>query len=98
MMRMMKGQSYVMPSPTELSSYPYTAQEKAMVKGWQSKMIYGTGKMVAKGLNKIQKLASADELMIVNLGHSPEKMVQSVSLIADAYQMPELESVKIKSK
>lgn len=90
MMRMMKGQSYVMPSPKELATYPYNSQDKYMMESWRSKMIYGTGEMVADGLNKVQKLSGADELMLVNLGHSPAKMVHSAKLIADAYQMPEL--------
>lgn len=90
MMRMMKGQSYVMPSPNELSDYIYTAQDKYMMESWRSKMIYGTGAMVVDGLNMVQKTSGADELMLVNLGHSPVKMVHSAKLIADAYQMPEL--------
>ncbi|HLV52130.1 MAG TPA: LLM class flavin-dependent oxidoreductase [Flavobacterium sp.] len=89
MMRMMKGQSYVMPSPAELAIYPYTPQEKYMMESWRSKMIHGTGEMVASGLNKVQEISGADELMVVNLGHSPEKMVHSAKLIADAFQMPE---------
>ncbi len=90
MMRMMKGQSYVMPSPSELASFPYTQQDRYLMESWRSKMIYGTGQMVADGLNRGQQVSGADELMLVNLGHSPEKMVHSAKLIADAYQMPEL--------
>lgn len=90
MMRMMKGQSYVMPSTTELAMYPYTPQEKYIMENWRSKMIYGTAEMVVDKLNKMQNITAADELMIVNLGHSPERLVHSAKLIADAYQMPEM--------
>lgn len=89
MMRMMKGQSYIMPSPKELEKYPYTSQEKYIMENWKSKMICGTREMVKDRLNKVQKMSGAHELMIANLGHSSQKIVNSARLIADAYQMPE---------
>lgn len=90
MMRMMKGQSYIIPSPAELASYPYTPQDRYIMESWRSKMICGTAEMVIDGLNRMQKITAADELMVVNLGHSPERLVHSAKLIADAYQMPEI--------
>lgn len=89
MMRMMKRQSYIMPSPEELATYVYTEQERYIMEEWRSKMFYGTGEMVVDELNNIQKISGADELMIANLGHSPKKVINSLKLIADAYQMPE---------
>lgn len=90
MMRMMKGQSFVVPSPEELAKFPYSAQERHIMEGWRNKMLYGTGEAVVQSLNQVQKQSGADELMVVNLGHSPEGMLRSAELIADAYQMPNL--------
>lgn len=88
MMRMMQGLSYVMPSTEELARYAYTAQEKYIMESWRNKMFYGTGEIVVRKLNEAQKSSGADELMIVNLGHSPKGIIRSAELIADAYQMP----------
>ncbi|OKL38823.1 alkanal monooxygenase [Pontibacter flavimaris] len=88
MMRMMRGLSYLMPSPEALARYPYTAQERQLMEGWRHRMFYGTGETVVKSLNEVQKRSEADELMIVNLGHSPKGILRSAELIADAYQMP----------
>ncbi len=92
MMRMMQGLSYLMPSPEDLARYPYTAQERQITEGWRHRMFYGTGETVVKSLNEVQKRSGADELMIVNLGHSPKGILRSAELIADAYQMPNLEA------
>ncbi len=88
MMRMMQGLSYVMPSPEDLARYAYTAQEKIIMESWRNKMFSGTGETVVRSLNEVQKRSGPDELMIVNLGHSPKGILRSAELIADAYQMP----------
>lgn len=90
MLRMMKGQSYVVPSPKELTNFPYTSQERHIMESWRQKIIYGTGQAVVQRLNKALNQSAADELMIANLGHSPEGIVRSAKLIADAYQMPHI--------
>ena len=43
MMRMMKGQSYIVPSPEQLVKFTYSAHERHLMEGWRQKMIYGTG-------------------------------------------------------
>ena len=88
MMRMTQGLSYLMPSPEDLARYAYTAQEKHIMEGWRDRMFLGTGEQVVSDLNEVQERSGADELMLVNLGHSPEGMLRSAELIADAYQMP----------
>ncbi|UFH34673.1 LLM class flavin-dependent oxidoreductase [Flavobacterium acetivorans] len=90
MLRMMKGQTYVIPSPEELKDYSYDHSEKFVLESWHEKMIYGTADQVVSRLNEYQKISGADELMIANLGHSPEGILHSAKLIADAYNMPTL--------
>lgn len=90
MLRMMKGQTYVIPSPEELKDYNYDHSEKLVLESWNKKMIYGTADQVVNSLNEFQKVSGADELMIANLGHSPEGILHSAKLIADAYNMPNM--------
>ncbi|WP_161787205.1 hypothetical protein [Hymenobacter sp. IS2118] len=41
-------------------------------------------------LNHYQAATQADEVMLVNLGHSPTAIHRSAELIADACHMPDL--------
>jgi luciferase family oxidoreductase group 1 len=88
MLRMMKSQSYVIPSPEELKSYDYSESERYILESWNEKIIQGTADQVVNRLNQFQKISGADELMIANLGHSLEGILHSATLIADAYGMP----------
>lgn len=88
MLRMMSGKSYVIPSPEELKNYNYSISEKLTLESWNQKMIFGTADQVVSRLNEFQKISAADELMIANLGYSPEGILHSAKLIADAYNMP----------
>lgn len=90
MLRMMKGQTYVIPSPEELKNYSYDNSERFILEGWNEKMIQGTADQVVSKLNEFQKTSGADELMIANLGHSLQGILHSAKLIADAYNMPNL--------
>lgn len=93
MLRMMKGQTYVIPSPEELKNYSYDNSERLILESWNEKMIHGTADQVVSKLNEFQKTSGADELMIANLGHSLEGILHSAKLIADAYNMPNLSTI-----
>lgn len=88
MMRMMYRQSYILPSPHELENHAYTRSERHMLQMWTDKVLYGTGQQVVDKLNHYQAASGANELMILNLGYTPDALVHSAWLIADAYEMP----------
>ena len=46
-------------------------------------------RQVVEKLKARQKHTGADEMMILNLGHTPSAIHRSTELIADAYGMPE---------
>ncbi|MGV3503583.1 MAG: LLM class flavin-dependent oxidoreductase [Adhaeribacter sp.] len=92
MMRMMYRKSYVLPSPEEVEAYPYDDFELRTINAWHEKVLYGTPGEVVEKLNHYQQATQADELMILNLGHSPEAIYRSAELIADAYSMPDLKA------
>lgn len=97
MLRMMSGKSYVIPSPEELKNYNYSVSERLTLESWNQKMIYGTADQVVSRLNEFQKISGANELMIANLGYSPEGILHSVKLIADAYNMPNMKLKDIEN-
>lgn len=90
---MIKGQSYLIPSPEELQNYNYDSSERFALQGGHEKMIHGTVDQVVAWLNEFQKNSGADELMIANLGHSLEEILHSGKLIVDAYKMPNLDTI-----
>lgn len=88
MMRMIMRRSFVIPTPEEIATYMYSPTEFHLMKMWDAKIMKGTGEDVIQKLNVWQERIHADELMILNLGHSPEAIYRSVELIADAYGLP----------
>jgi hypothetical protein len=89
MMRMSRRKSFVVPTPEEAETYPYSPAERDIIEMWNAKIMRGTGEQVVAQLNAWQKRISADELMVLNLGHSPDAIHRSTELIADAYGMPD---------
>ncbi len=89
MMRMSQGKSFVVPTPENAEAYSYTPQERQIIGTWDAKTMKGTGAQVAVQLNARQQHTRADEMMILNLGHTPSAIHRSTELIADAYNMPE---------
>ncbi|SIR32479.1 luciferase family oxidoreductase, group 1 [Paracoccus thiocyanatus] len=88
MMRMSQGKSFVVPTPENAQTYSYTMQERQIIGMWDAKTMKGTGAQVVEQLNARQKHTGADEMMILNLGHTPSAIHRSTELIADAYAMP----------
>lgn len=90
MMRMSQGKSFVVPTQAEAEAYRYSPSEGQLIEMWNAKIMSGSGEQVVAQLNAWQGRISADELMILNLGHSPAAIHRSTELIADAFGMPDL--------
>lgn len=88
MMRMSTRRSFVVPTPEEAETYDYSEMEKHVMEMWNAKIMSGTGEQVVEKLAAWQRRVNADELMILNLGHSQKAIYRSAELIADAYGMP----------
>lgn len=89
MMRMTMRRSFVVPTPQEAETYDYSSTEQRVMRMWNAKIMSGTGAQVVEKLNAWQQRVNADELMILNLGHSQQAIYRSTELIADAYGMPD---------
>lgn len=88
MMRMSTGRSFIVPTPQEAENYGYSSGELQLIKMWNAKIMSGTGNQVVDQLAVWQERIDADEIMLLNLGHSQEAIYRSTELIADAYEMP----------
>jgi luciferase family oxidoreductase group 1 len=88
MMRMSQRKSFVVPTPADAEAYAYSPSERQIIEMWNAKIMSGTGEEVVHKLNRMQDRVGADELMMLNLGHSPQAIYRSTELIADAYGMP----------
>jgi len=88
MMRMSTGRSFIVPTPQEAENYSYSLAESQLIEAWNAKIMSGTGTQVVDKLTIWQERINADEIMLLNLGHSQEAIYRSTELIADAYDMP----------
>lgn len=89
MMRMSTQRSFVVPTPPEAETYEYSSMEQRVMQMWYAKIMCGTGQQVVDKLAAWQARVNADELMILNLGHSQQAIYRSTELIADACEMPQ---------
>src|SRR3546814_14679265 len=79
----------VVPAAKESESYDCSSTESGITDMWNAKIMSGTGAQVVEKLNTWQQRVNDDELMILNLGHSPQAIYRSTELIADAYGLPQ---------
>lgn len=56
---------------------------------WNAKILSGTGVEVVDKLKAWQQRLGADELMVLNQGHSPAAIHRLTELIADALGLPQ---------
>jgi luciferase family oxidoreductase group 1 len=71
------------PSLEEAKQYPFTDDEKEMMKGMRKKMVLGNPQEVKQQLLELQALYQADEMMILTITHSFEDRIRSYRLIAN---------------
>ena len=88
MMRMVTNRSFVVPTPDEAERYEYTSTELRLIRMFDRKIMKGTGEQVIEQLNEWQQRIHADELMVINSGHTPAAIYRSTELIANAYGLP----------
>lgn len=89
MMRMSTRRSFVVPTAEEAETYDYSPRELHIMEMWNAKTLSGTGSQVVERLSAWQQQLDADELMVLNLGHSPKAIYRSTELIADAFGLPQ---------
>ncbi len=85
MLRMFKRESFVLLPPTEVESYPATANERAILDLYTSRSYHGTASTVATRLERLHEETGVDEVMLVLGSHTPGTGERTVELLADHY-------------
>ncbi len=87
--QMRTGRPGQLPSPQEAAAYPFTPIEEAIAAEALSTHLIGDPDTVASGLLQLQQRTAADELMISTRVHSHEARLESLSLVARAWETVE---------
>ncbi|TFD06221.1 LLM class flavin-dependent oxidoreductase [Cryobacterium sinapicolor] len=92
MLRMFKGEGYLLLPPDEVEAYQATVQERHILDAYTDRSLHGTPDTVAARIEALQERTGADEVMLVVGGHSASLDQEGISLIANHYAMPHLET------
>ena len=83
------GRLGLLPTPEEAEAYRFTPAESALVQDAMSTHIIGDPAMVRDGLVALQQRTGADEIMLSTRAHTYVTRVQSLRLVAHAWDMDE---------
>jgi luciferase family oxidoreductase group 1 len=81
----LQGRLGPFPSMEEALSYPYTDQERAMLRGIEGRSIAGTGKQVREKLMAMGEEYGVDEYVVLTITHEQYDRVRSYELLAEAF-------------
>lgn len=90
MLRMFKSEGYLLLPPGEVDAYPATLQERQVIDAYTSRSFHGTAANVADRLEALHERTGVDEVMLVVGGHSTTLDQRGITLIADHYELPHL--------
>jgi luciferase family oxidoreductase group 1 len=74
-------------TPEEAAAYQFTPGERALVDSTTASHVVGDPDTVHQGLVDVQRRTQADELMLSTRAHSLESRVQSLTLVAQGWDM-----------
>jgi luciferase family oxidoreductase group 1 len=92
MLRMFKGEGYLLLPPDEVAAYPATIQERQVIDAYTSRTFHGTAATVAGRLEALHERTGVDEVMLVVGGHSASLDERGITLLADHYALPGVEA------
>lgn len=79
------GQAGPLPSVEEALAYPYSAEERQVVKATRSRLFVGSAETLKAELSQLAEQAGVAELMLTSLIYDPEARQQSYRLLAEAF-------------
>lgn len=92
MLRMFKGEGYLLLPPDEVEAYPATVQERQILDAYTRRTFHGTAATVAVRLDALHERTGLDEVMLVVGGHSASLDERGITLLADHYAIPRAEA------
>ena len=84
-MQLLRNQAGPFPSPEEAAAYPYTPEDRVMIRGIAARGVTGTAEKVKAGLEKMAADYTADEVIVLTITYDFAARVRSYELIAQAF-------------
>lgn len=88
LLRLYTGRVGPYPSVEEAETYPYTAQELALIHHTRQRTVAGAPEQVRDRLRALGAEHGVDELVIVTITHDFKARVRSYELLAEAFALP----------
>ncbi|HEY2069859.1 MAG TPA: LLM class flavin-dependent oxidoreductase [Rhizomicrobium sp.] len=86
--RLLTGRPIAFPSPEEARDYPYTEQERTLLRGIEMRSIVGTPDQARERLLRLAERHGAEELVVVTITYDFASRLRSYELLAEAFAMP----------
>ena len=84
-MQLLRNQAGPFPSPEEALAYPYTPEDRVMLRAIAQRGISGTPELVKLGLQRMAAEYGAEEVIVLSITHDFAARVRSYELIAKAF-------------
>jgi alkanesulfonate monooxygenase SsuD/methylene tetrahydromethanopterin reductase-like flavin-dependent oxidoreductase (luciferase family) len=84
-MQLLRNQAGPFPSPEEALAYPYTPEDRIMLRAIAARGVTGTPDKVRAGLERMASDYEADEVFVLTITHAFAARVRSYELIARAF-------------
>ena len=86
-MQLLRNQAGPFPSPEEALAYPYTPQDRIMLRAIAGRGVTGTPERVKAGLEKMAEAYGAEEVIVLTITYSFEARLRSYELLAEAFSL-----------
>ena len=84
-MQLLRNQAGPFPSPDEAAAYPYTPEDRIMLRAIAARGVAGTPDRVKSGLEKMAADHGADEVIVLTITYDFQARLRSYELIARAF-------------
>lgn len=85
--RLLTGRPIPFPPPDEARDYPFTEQERALLRTVERRSIVGTAAQVREGLVRLADAHGAEELVVVTITYDYASRLRSYELLAEAFAL-----------
>jgi luciferase family oxidoreductase group 1 len=85
--RLLTGRPIAFPSPAEAQDYPYTDQERTLLRGIEMRSAVGTPEQVRMRLLALAERHGAEELVVVTITYDFASRLRSYELLAKAFAL-----------
>lgn len=87
-MQLLRNQAGPFPSPDEALAYPYTAEDRVLIRGIAARGITGTPERVNLGLERLQAEYGAEEVIVLTITFDFAARLRSYELLAGVCGLP----------